>query len=545
MIFAPTPKNIHVTLTAFSNGLQCLLDGKVRINDLIPALQSAAAMGIRSVTFDGGYAQTSCFHAGKDPFTGIDRMREAVGPDTDLQILTHSICGVTSTPQRRALLEMQAQLMKKHGATIARNVDFMNDVDNLVKTGKPIVDAGLHHQVCIAMMGTPYPSNEAHTPEFYVRLVQKLLESDLRFDSVCMNDATGTANPHICYETAKGLKRILPPEIPLSMHTCDTASLGIACYMAGIAGGVDGIDLSVRPLASGVMQPDVRSMEQALKETGYLLDIDTSKIDDLEHCLADQLRDYAFNPVAAAPDARVICFPMPGDAIAPTIKKMAEAGLLDRYADVLAEFPTVAQAGGAWASAAPGSQHYWAQALSNVLHGRWTQIDPGYGLSILGYFGRAPHKPGSTVIKIAAEQLQLEPCAGDPLEHAPDNRAMAEEALREQALPITEENLFLVASAIAPGQSSMSLNEGLRWLSGEAEIPLPAEEIPVAKEAVEEATEEEVVVPVTVPDLLPQMEPQPASIAATPAFATPVTTQCTVAEGDTIRTFRVTIEPPR
>jgi pyruvate carboxylase subunit B len=89
-----------------------------------------------------------------------------------------------------------------------------------------------------------------------------------------MKDASGTTDPTTCYETAKGLKRSCRPRIPLWQHTHDTASMAVACYMAGIEGGVDGIDLSVRPLASGTSQPDVRSMWHALKGTGYSLDVD-------------------------------------------------------------------------------------------------------------------------------------------------------------------------------------------------------------------------------------------------------------------------------
>jgi pyruvate/oxaloacetate carboxyltransferase len=372
MIFAPTPKKIHVMLTAFRDGLQSVFGGKVRVKDVLPAMQAAAAMGVRHFEFGGGARyQAPYFYAGEDPFTCMDQMREAVGPDADLQILTRSVSGVTLTTQRLKALEMQARLMKKHGTTIDRNFDFMNDVDNLIKTGKPIVDAGMHHQVCVAMMGLPYRSDRVHTPDFYVGIIQRLLEAGLHFDSVCMKDASGTTDPHTCYETAKGLKKILPPEVPLSMHTHDTASMAVACYMAGIAGGVDRVDLSVRPMASGTSQPDVRSMWHALKGTGYTLDIDAGKMNELEKLLDEGLKDYSFNPVTTSADARVVNFPMPGGAIGPNVHMMAEAGILDRYGDVLAEFPEVVRAGGAWTSVTPGSQQYWLQAFNNVLHGRW------------------------------------------------------------------------------------------------------------------------------------------------------------------------------
>ena len=86
----------------------------------------------------------------------MDLMSEAVGSGVELQILTRSISGVTLASQRIETLRLQAKLMKKHHTTWDRNFDFMNDVENLAKTGQVIVDAGMHHQVCVALMGLPF-----------------------------------------------------------------------------------------------------------------------------------------------------------------------------------------------------------------------------------------------------------------------------------------------------------------------------------------------------------------------------------------------------
>ena len=96
------------------------------------------------------------FYLGENPFETMEKMRAVVGPDTDLQILTRSVSGVTLTTQRLKALNLQAKLMAKHGTTWDRNFDYMNDVDNLVATGQPIIDAGMHHQVCVSMMGLPF-----------------------------------------------------------------------------------------------------------------------------------------------------------------------------------------------------------------------------------------------------------------------------------------------------------------------------------------------------------------------------------------------------
>lgn len=502
-------------LTAFRDGLQSVFGGKVRIGDVLPAMQAASAAGIRHFEFGGGARyQAPLFYTGENPFECMDLMRDAAGPDADLQILTRSVSGVTLTTQGLRALSLQAKLMQKHGTTIDRNFDFMNDVGNLIKTGKPIVDSGMHHQVCVAMMGLPYTSDRVHTAEFYINVVKELLKADVRIDSVCMKDASGTTDPRTCYETAVGLKKIMPPEIPLVQHTHDTASMAVACYMAGIAGGVDGIDLAVRPLASGTSQPDVRSMWHALKGTGYSLDVDHSKMDELENLLNEGLKDYDFNPITLSADARVVNFPMPGGAIGPNVHMMAEAGILDKYGAVLAEFPVVVKAGGAWTSVTPGSQQYWLQAFNNVLHGRWKKIDAGYGRSVLGYFGRPPETPDAEVVKITSEQLDLPPFDGDPLEEAADSVELAEAALKERNIECTEENVFLVASAVVPGKN-MDLNEGIRFLTGNSRINLP-----LKKE-------------------------KEAASAGSVSITEPVTTTCTVVEGGSSRSFRITIDPPK
>jgi pyruvate carboxylase subunit B len=148
MIFAKSPKKIRVMFTPFRDGLQSSFGGKVRLADFLPAMQASAEAGIKHFEFGGGARyQAPYFYLGENPFEDMRKMRAAVGPDVDLQILTRSVSGVTLTTQSIEALQMQAKLMKAAGTTWDRNFDFMNDTANLVKTGKPIADAGMHHQV--------------------------------------------------------------------------------------------------------------------------------------------------------------------------------------------------------------------------------------------------------------------------------------------------------------------------------------------------------------------------------------------------------------
>ncbi len=518
MIFTETPKKIRVMFTPFRDGLQSSFGGKVRLNDFLPAMIAAKDAGINHMEFGGGARyQAPCFYLGEDPFETMKAIREAMGPDVDLQILTRSVSGVTLTTQSIEALELQAKLMKQYGTTYDRNFDYMNDVDNLIKTGKPIVDSGMHHQVCIALMGLPFKSDKVHNAEFYTNIGRRLLESDLHIDSICLKDASGTTDPKTIYDTAVNLKKIMPPEMPLWMHTHDTASMAVACYMAGIEAGVDGVDLSVRPMASGTVQPDVRSMAHALKGTGYSLDVDADKMPEIEDLLNEGLKEYNFNPTTTTADARVLGFPMPGGAIGPNVHMMVKAGILNKYSEVLSEFPVVVEAGGAWTSVTPGSQQYWLQAFNNVMYGRWEKMEAGYGRAILGYFGKTPLPPDPKVVEAASKQLGLPVFDGDPLEAAPKNIEPAKEALKERNLEVTDKNTFIVLGAMVPGKK-MEINEGIKLLTGKAKIDIPLKK----KEA-------------------PQAET--AVIAPAPAVTGPVSSKCVVTENGKSRTFTITVEP--
>lgn len=530
MISASKPKRIRVMLTTFRDGLQSSFGGKVRLQDFLPAMKASVDAGIRHFEYGGGARfQAPLFYLGEDPIETMLAIRDAVGPEVILQILTRSVSGVTLTTQSIEGLQLQARLMKEAGTTWDRNFDYMNDVRNLVNTGRPIVDAGMHHQVAIALMGLPFESDVVHTAEFYTAIGRQMLKSGVRIDSLCLKDASGTTDPKTIYDTAVGLKKILPPEIPLWLHTHDTASIAVACYMAGIEAGVDGIDLSVRPMASGTVQPDVRSMAHALKGTGYALDVDVAKMPVIEDLLNEGLKEYEFNPTTTTADARVVGFPMPGGAIGPNVHMMVKAGILHKYGEVLGEFPVVVKAAGAWTSVTPGSQQYWLQAFNNVMFGRWKKIDPGYGRAVLGYFGKTPLPPDPEVVKIAAEQLKVSVFDGDPLEAAPKNIAAAQRALAERNLPVTDRNTFLVLSSMVP-EKNMETNEGIRYLTGTFKI-----DIPLRKKKEEE--------PAKPKEQTKVSAPPPAPPAVMPAFSGPLTTRCTVDEHGTVRTFLVTVEP--
>ena len=142
--------------TSFRDGFQSCLGARVKTEDFLPALEAAVAAGIDNFEIGGGARfQSLYFYCQEDAFDMMDKCREVVGPDVNLQTLSRGANVVGLVSQSRDIIDLHARLFKKHGVSTIRNFDALNDVRNLAVSGNCIHNAGLKHQVTVTMMGLP------------------------------------------------------------------------------------------------------------------------------------------------------------------------------------------------------------------------------------------------------------------------------------------------------------------------------------------------------------------------------------------------------
>jgi pyruvate carboxylase subunit B len=438
-------------VTAFRDGFQSVFGARVLTKDFLPALEAAKAAGLNHFEIGGGARfQSLYFYCNEDAFDMMDASREVVGPDADLQTLARGVNVVGLESQSSDMIKMHAELFKKHGITTIRNFDALNDIDNLDYSGRCIAEAGLHHEVAVTLMGLPPGLSGAHTAEYYLERVKAIMDAGIPFHSLVLKDASGTAIPQVVYDTVKGAKKILPSDIPLRFHTHDTAGTGVATYTAAIEAGVDGIDLSMAPVSGGTSQPDLVVMWHALRDTDYELDFDIDKVLEAEEVFKDQMKDYFYPPEALRTEPLIPFSPMPGGALTANTQMMRDHKVLDRFPEVIGAMREVVERGGFATSVTPVSQFYFQQAFNNVIIGPWKKIAEGYGMMVLGYYGKTPTAPDPELVKLASEQLQMEPTTESPRamndRDETKGRAPATKRLEEEGLPVTEENIFIAGT---------------------------------------------------------------------------------------------------
>ena len=141
---------------------------------------------------------------------------------------------------------------------------------------------------------------------------------------------------------------------------------------------------------------------------------------------------------------------------------MRDNNTLDRYPEVIHEMSEVVARGGFGTSVTPVSQFYFQQAYMNVLLGeKWKKIVDGYGNMVLGYFGKTPREPDPEIVKLASEQLDKPAFDGNPVDVLEPGIPRAEKILKENDLPVNDENIFIVATC---GE------KGVQFLKGEMSV---------------------------------------------------------------------------
>lgn len=460
-------KFIDIMDTTFRDGFQSVFGGRVLMDDFMPAVAAAREAGITHYEFGGGARfQSLFFYLNENAFDMMDKFREVAGPEANLQTLARGVNTVMLDTGSRELIDLHAKMFKKHGTTTIRNFDALNDVENLKYSGERITHHGLKHEAVVTMMDLPPGCSGAHDVSFYEKTLREILDQGIPYDSICFKDASGTSSPQKVYETIKMAKKLLPEDIHVRLHTHETAGVSVSCYLAALEAGVDGIDLAASPVSGGTSQPDILTMLHAVKGKYYDLGgLELEKILTYEEVLQDCLSDYFMPPEATQVSPLIPFSPMPGGALTANTQMLRDNNILDKFPAVIKAMREVVEKGGYGTSVTPVSQFYFQQAFNNVMFGDWNKIADGYGKMVLGYFGHTPTAPDSHIVKLASEQLKLEPTTKNAIDIADADETKTlkytQDILEREGIDVNDEHIFIAASC---------KEKGIAFLKGEAKI---------------------------------------------------------------------------
>ena len=379
-------KPVKIMETVLRDGHQSLCATRMRIEDMLPQLKALDSVGYKALEAWGGATFDTCLRfLGEDPWERLDTLKANLNTPIQMLLRGQNLLGYNH--YSNDVVEKFVRHASAHGVGVFRIFDALNDVRNL----KVAIEAALacpekpEVQGCLV-----YTISPVHTNEKFVELAKEL--QDMGCHSVCIKDMSGLLKPYVAEDLVKKLKAAL--DIPVELHTHCTSGFGHATYLKAIEAGVDIIDTALAPFSSDTSQPCTETMVRALEDTEYDTGIDVQKLTPIsKHFLEVKKRVinefnlkgyFDINP-------NVLDFQIPGGMLSNLANQLKEAGMEDKYQELLDEMPRVRKDLGYPPLVTPSSQIVGTMATFNVMSGeRYKMVPKEFKDLARGKFGRTP-----------------------------------------------------------------------------------------------------------------------------------------------------------
>jgi len=375
-------KKISVTDTILRDAHQSLLATRMRTEDMLPICDKLDRVGYWSLEVWGGATFDACVRFLKeDPWERLRQLKAAL-PNTRLQMLLRGQNLLGYRHYSDDVVEAFVAKAAENGIDVFRIFDAMNDVRNLETAIRAVKKSGKHAQGTIA-----YTTSPVHTTEAFVEQARQM--AAMGVDSIAIKDMAGLLTPFATGELVTALKAEI--DLPLFIHSHDTAGLAAMCQLKAIECGADHIDTAISSFAWGTSHPGTESMVAALRGTLYDTGLDLELLQEIGlYFYAVRKKYHQFESEFTSVDTRVQVNQVPGGMMSNLANQLKDQGALNRIDEVFAEIPRVREDLGFPPLVTPTSQIVGTQAVFNVLAGeRYKSITNEVKLYLQGRYGKA------------------------------------------------------------------------------------------------------------------------------------------------------------
>ncbi|MDL9981396.1 pyruvate carboxylase [Microbacterium candidum] len=323
---------LAVTETTFRDAHQSLLATRVRTKDLVAVAPYVARLTpeLLSVEAWGGatYDVALRFLA-EDPWERLDKLREAL-PNIAIQMLLRGRNTVGYTPYPTAVTDAFVREAAASGIDIFRIFDALNDVSQM----RPAIDAVLATGTSVAEVALCYtgdlldPAEQLYTLDYYLRLAEQIVGAGAHI--LAIKDMAGLLRPAAASRLVSALRERF--DLPVHVHTHDTAGGQLATLLAASAAGADAVDAAAAPMSGTTSQPSLSALVAALAHTDRDTGLSLAAVSDLEPYWEAVRRVYRpFESGLPGPTGRVYHHEIPGGQLSNLRQQAIALGLSEDF----------------------------------------------------------------------------------------------------------------------------------------------------------------------------------------------------------------------
>lgn len=268
-------EGLLITDTTWRDAHQSLLATRVRTKDLIdiaPATSHVFKNAYSLEMWGGATFDVALRFLHECPWDRLIKLRELV-PDVPFQMLLRGTNGVGYTSYPDNVIYEFCNRAVKSGMDIFRVFDSLNYVENLKLGIDAAGQAGGIVEGAMSYAGDVSDPNELkYSLDYYMKLADDLVKAGCHI--ITIKDMAGLLKPKAATLLVSELRRTYP-NIPIHIHTHDTAGTGVASMLACAHAGADVIDAAVDSMSGTTSQPSmgaiVASLQNSKLDTGINL----------------------------------------------------------------------------------------------------------------------------------------------------------------------------------------------------------------------------------------------------------------------------------
>ena len=326
---------LAVTDTTFRDAHQSLLATRVRTRDLTAVIPHVARLTPQLLSIEawgGATYDVALRFLGEDPWERLGSMREAL-PNIAIQMLLRGRNTVGYTPYPTEVTDAFVREAASTGVDIFRIFDALNDVSQM----RPAIESVLETGHAVAEVAVCYtgdlldPAEKLYTLDYYLALAEQIVEAGAHI--IAIKDMAGLLRAGAAEKLVTALRARF--DLPVHVHTHDTAGGQLATLLAASRAGADAVDVASAPMAGTTSQPSASALVAALAHTERDTGLSLDAVSDLEPYWEAVRHVYKpFESGLAGPTGRVYRHEIPGGQLSNLRQQAIALGLADQFEKV-------------------------------------------------------------------------------------------------------------------------------------------------------------------------------------------------------------------
>ena len=262
-------KGLLLMDTTWRDAHQSLLATRMRSNDLYACADytNVALSNAFSLEMWGGATFDVAMRFLREcPWERLETLRELV-PNVPFQMLLRGANAVGYTNYADNVVQRFCKQAHESGIDIFRVFDSLNYLENLQLGVDAAGSAGGFVEGTMSYTGNVAdPAKGKYTLDYYLELADKLV--DMGVHSLAIKDMAGLLTPQASTMLVSALRK-QHPDIPIHVHTHDTAGSGVASMLAAAEAGADVVDAAIDAMSGMTSQPSLGALVANLRGTEH------------------------------------------------------------------------------------------------------------------------------------------------------------------------------------------------------------------------------------------------------------------------------------